>query len=386
MPESTRTIIDELLTGAVDQLDLPAELQALAERIYEDIGLYLSDNLAGRQEWAFYPQGSARIGTGVPPDGSDEWDIDAVAEVDMDKESITQSQLKKLVGDALTRYAHDRADDARLAPAGIESGRRCWTLLYDGPFHVDVLPAVPNHDAPPTGIWLGDRALLRWQPSNPKAYADWFVTRMGQEFVNRRVELAKAASVEVDEIPSWRVKTTLQRAVQVLKLHRNSFFADNLDDRVPSCVITTLAALAYGGQTSLADALLAAAEDMPRHIHVDGETWMVSNPVQPGDNLADRWSTNREALRQFMPWLSDLAKTLEAARSTETGMDSVVAALSTRFDRSVLNRSMKQLATRETAARRAGELAVEGSGALVAGSQGAAAKRAQVRDHTFHGS
>jgi hypothetical protein len=203
---------------------------------------------------------------------------------------------------------------------------------------------------------------------------------MQQEFIERRTQLAKAASVSIDDITSWKVKTTLQRNVQILKLHRNSFFAHDLDSRPPSCVVTTLAALAYRGESALADAVLAAATDMPGYIHTDGKLWIVENPAQPGDNLADRWSAQPGALARFKPWLDDLAVTIEAARSTTAGMPAVAAALSTRFDATLVTKSMQRFAERQKSRADAGALVVTGGGTLATAARGAS-----VRPHTFHG-
>jgi hypothetical protein len=203
---------------------------------------------------------------------------------------------------------------------------------------------------------------------------------MEREFLEQRTALAKDAQVSVDDIPAWRVKTTLQRAVQVLKLHRNSFFAADADNRPPSCVVTTLAGMAYDGESSLTGALLALADAMPHFIERDGDVWVLENPAQKGDNLADRWSEQPEALGRFVPWLEDLQRTLDEARHIRTGMQSVVDTLATRFDRSLVEKSMQHHAADQARRRDAEGLFVTGSGALTATARGAA-----VRPHTFHG-
>jgi hypothetical protein len=333
--------VAQILTGTAAQLDIPAGLLQLADDIYADLSGYLTRALPGDNDWQFYPQGSAAIGTGVMPQGNDEWDIDAVAEVAIGKEDITQSDLKNAVGQALQDYATEKADDPRLGPTGIEPGRRCWTLSYRHPFHVDVLPAIPNRDkdAPPTGIWLADRDMFRWQPGNPRGYAEWFMSRMYAQFVDERAQIAKAASVTIDDIPAWQVKTTLQREVQILKLHRNAFFASELDKRPPSCVITTLCGLSYAGETSLLEALMNAAEQMPRHLTRTLTGVVLENPAQPGDDLADRWSSTPGAVRRLTPWLDDLRETLDQASGNRGGSDSIVKSLSGRFDESLLQKA-----------------------------------------------
>lgn len=341
----TTDFASEVLAGAADQIDVPEHLLELADDIYRDIGGYLSDTLPGDRDWQFYPQGSARIGTSVYPTGTDEWDVDTVAQIDLAKEETTQAELKQAVGTALASYVRDRADDPRLGPTGVDPGRRCWTLTYTHPFHVDVLPAVPNfdEDASPDGIWLADRDLVRWQPSNPKGYANWFTGQMYSEFAERRAQIAKAASVSVDEIPTWRVKTTLQRAVQIVKLHRNAFFADDLDNRPPSCVITTLTGLSYDGERTVIEALMNAAQLMPRYLIRDGGAIVLENPAQPGDNLADRWSQNPFAVSRFQPWLDDLQRTLDAASRAPSDTDRLVASLASRFDEGLIRKAASRV-------------------------------------------
>jgi hypothetical protein len=341
----TADFASEVLADAADQIDVPAHLLELADEIYRDIGGYLSAILPGERDWQFYPQGSARIGTSVYPTGDDEWDVDTVAEVDVAKEDTTQAELKATVGTALRNYVRDRADDPRLGPTGVEPGRRCWTLTYGHPFHVDVLPAVPNFDdeAPTGGIWLADRDLLRWQPSNPAGYADWFISRMYSEFAERRAQIAKAASVSIDEIPTWRVKTTLQRAVQIVKLHRNAFFAGDLNNRPPSCVITTLTGLSYNGERTVVEALMNTAQLMPGRLIRSGGKIELENPAQPGDNLADRWSQSPLALARFQPWLDDLQRTLDAATRVPSDTDRLVASLASRFDEGLIRKAASRV-------------------------------------------
>ena len=47
----------------------------------------------------------------------------------------------------------------RDGPKSCRPRRRCWTLGYpDHGFHLDVLPAIPDAELPPTGILLTDAA------------------------------------------------------------------------------------------------------------------------------------------------------------------------------------------------------------------------------------
>ena len=378
MADTAEELISELLLGTLEQVDLPPELQAGADAAYEDVGLWMSDNL-DEGDWHVYPQGSMRLGTVVRPSDDDEYDIDAVAKWGVDKETISQDELKGVVGRALADYVEARSGDGKLAPTGCDESRRCWTLTFNGPLHMDILPAIPDRKATPTGILLPDRDLFRWQFSDPIAYSNWFYDRMAEQVLEEKRALAKSAQVEVDDIPDWRVRTTLQRVVQVLKLHRNHYFAENTDFRPPSIIVTTLAAHTYRSGNRLYEAVMEAVASMPGFIDRDGSRYILTNPVQQQENFADMWGDDTHHAGMFFKWLNDLERTLEESRATTSGLDKVVDRLGSRFGEAPMRKSAQRLAASRTTARTAGRLAVTGTGAL--GAFGSV----KVRDHTFHG-
>lgn len=377
MTDTPEEIVTELLTGAVGALDIPAELQAMAEAAYSDVGDWLKANLP-EGDWHVYPQGSMRLGTVVRPTPNDEYDIDAVATLHVSKDAIGKQELKDTIGDAVQRYVK-AVQGTEGAPTGVKKGGRCWTLLYER-FHMDILPAIPNEDAKPTGIWITDRDLFRWQPSNPIAFADWFYKRMGDQFLTERATLAKQAEVEVDDVPAWRVRTTLQRVVQVLKVHRNMYFADELYERPPSIIVTTLAAHAYSGDEPLFEAVMDVAANMHRYVKTDNGQAVVCNPVHLTENFADRWGADPVRVRKFHDWLTDLQETLDDARHTRGGLHDVAARLEKRFGNAAIQKSMTAYGTRRTDARIADRLKVTTTGAL-----GVATDGTRAPDHTFHG-
>jgi hypothetical protein len=59
--------------------------------------------------------------------------------------------------------------------------------------------------------------------------------------------------------------------VRVMKWHCAIHFADDLDDRSPSILITTLAAHAYTGGTGLFTVTVNAVAGMPQHITQVGD-------------------------------------------------------------------------------------------------------------------
>jgi hypothetical protein len=100
--------------------------------------------------------------------------------------------------------------------------------------------------------------------AHPIRYAEWFKDRMRVILREKIAALAKSRGADIAEVPEWQVKTPLQRAVQVLKRHRDVAFASDESLRPVSIIITTLAAQAYKNQTDLVDALISIVEEMPR--------------------------------------------------------------------------------------------------------------------------
>src|SRR4051794_12870143 len=294
-------MLDRLVGEAIASLDIPDTVFERAVTRYEAAAAWL------RHRWIMsgvsgeiYPQGSFRLGTVVRPIHADgEYDMDLVCRRDLRKESITQALLKGEVGRDLGLYV---ASGPEGSPT-LDEGKRCWTLDYPAePFHMDFLPSIPDLDAPPDSLLITDRELRLWQHSNPVGFSQWFYAVMAHELRESRVILAKQMQVDVEEVPEWKVKTTLQRAVQALKRHRDLYFAER--DHCPaSIIITTLAGRAYRGGGDLYEVIVAISAEMADYVDLrDGVLW-VENPVQPKENFADRWRAEPKRAEAFFEWI-----------------------------------------------------------------------------------
>ena len=292
--------------------------------------------------------------------------------------AITQVRLKAETGDVLVRYRLARANDSD-GPISCKDRKRCWTLSYRAPFHLDVLPAIPNPTALPSGILLTDKTLRQWQYSDPVAYANWFRQRMSRELIAKRLRLAEAQRVPPEQIPRESVKTTLQRVVQILKVHRNRYFAEDLDRRPASILITTLAAHAYRGERELDEAVLETAKAMPNHIDYDGERWLVPNPVELRENFADKWTERPELAVAFYGWLDRLQDDLREARESE-GLDRTVVRLSESFGAGPIEKAAERLGGRYLDERQRGRLRFGVSTGILSG-----AGELPVKPHSFYG-
>lgn len=180
-------------------------------------------------------------------------------------------------------YLHE---DFHEAP-NLESGRRCWTLDYSGQFHMDILLSIPDDEGrekegneSEKKILITDKNIREWQHCNPKGYANWFCNQMKVQFQEKRAVLARAKlraqgnlvlneemiKEAAEEVPCYKVKTPLQRSIQILKRHRDFYFREDPDNRPFSIILTTLAAKSYGNEDNLVDALLKLVRGMPEHI------------------------------------------------------------------------------------------------------------------------
>jgi len=319
-----RARLASVLETTADALDIPDHVYEDAILKYEDVGEHLAAEDSDLRDYKpqVYVQGSFRLGTVVQPYGrGGEYDIDLVCQLQIKKESITQKDLKAKVGARL----RSRADLARI----LESSRRCWVLEYpaqDGMpgFHMDVLPSIPNEERQPTGILLTDTELTRWQKSNPVAYAEWFKKRMDIIFRARKAILAESMRASIEDVPDWRIKTPLQRCVQILKRHRDIYFEKKPDVKPASIILTTLAAHSYQNEEDIFDALSGVTKRMPAFIENRNGMWWVQNPVDDGENFTDKWKEYPERRIEFMAWLQKLSQdfaNLSRAATVDDGLN-----------------------------------------------------------------
>jgi len=371
--------LDMLLGAAIGALDIPDAAVAAAEARYHELGEFLGGYWAdSRADGLVYPQGSMRLGTVTSLiHRNDEYDLDIVCRRDLLEESITQAQLKADVGHGLGLFVKSEpVGDPELD----DEGQRCWALAYPGQsFHLDVLPALPDPEKTPNGIILTDNELRHWQYSSPVDYANWFHGVMRTEWLQRAVKYAESNKIQIDDVPHWRIKTTLQRTVQALKRHRDIFFTHDLHDRTASIIITTLAAMAYAPGGTLFEILEHVTSKMPTLVQRDNGIYSVCNPVQHRENFADRWQKHPERAERFFQWMEQ-AHSDFAAIGAERGIDRILAKTATAFGIGPAQRAEEAIGTGLRDSRQSGRLGVTtASATLVSGAS------RPVRQHNFHG-
>jgi hypothetical protein len=372
--------LDELLGIGISQLDITPAERSLAVARYRDVARSLAEHWdTDPHDGLVYPQGSMRLGTvtrNIHQD--DEIDIDLVALRDQPKESTTQAELKADTGVGLQKFVLGQLEGA----PDLEEGKRCWTLNYPG-FHLDVLPALPNLPADSeSAIIITDKEVLRWLFSNPIAYADWFHNVMAKEIEDRLKVIAKR--MDIAQVPDWQVKTTLQRTVQALKRHRDIYFTDQLDQRPASVIITTLAAHAYRGGGDLYQVLDDITDRMPGFVERDGGRYVVANPVEPGENFADRWNGKPERAAAFFRWIEQAKADFDGLSRLGGGLDTVIRKMADVFGDGPAQDAGRGLSRGVVETRRLGQLGYGVGTGILAGAAGTGIRRV-TRDHDFHG-
>ena len=126
----------------------------------------------------------------------------------------------------------------------------------------------------------------------------------------RRLDLVqRRAYATVDDVPAYQLKTPLQRAIQLLKRHRDVMFADNPEVAPISMILTNLSGQAYNGETDVYLAVRGILNRMLDFVHQDGP--FVPNPTHPAEDYADKWSTDPRLEHNFRLWHAQASRDFE---------------------------------------------------------------------------
>lgn len=408
--EKQRQEFGDILSELGRTLDITRAQYEEAVKKYQAVGNWLGkeDSELHPYEVDILPQGSFRLGTMIRPiNDEDELDIDLVCRLKSKPMRWTQFHLKQAVGNRLKA----NGDYKRMLD---EEGRRCWTLNYADKtgFHMDILPAIISHgyrdvlenamskasfglgypDFDKLAIRMTDNEIFshytesnveNWPKSNPFGYSIWFYDRAKVEIMEKRSRMALSAAIE--PVPAYqKEKLPLQRAVQILKRHRDMMFEGGDEDKPISIIITTLASRAYNKETNVLDALFRVVFNVESYIE---EKWSdehqryikwIANPVNPEENFADKWPDHPKREDNFYQWLE---KVKEDVRNLvgQKGIIQVKAALAGPFGERIAEQTLSNYSKNMARKRERGELKMQyGSGLL--GSVGTT-----VDKHTFFG-
>lgn len=301
MNDNTR--IDMVLRQIAKELDITDEKYENAVASYNAVGTYLSNNINVQVD--IFPQGSFRLGTVIKPlSDEDDYDIDLVCKVN--KYFSNPKDLKNEVGQAL------KSND-RYSKMLQEEGKRCWTLKYadEAQYHMDILPAIEDitYDKDKKlKITNKDEIsnIYTFTTTNPEAYFEWFNEKQKEEKRRLVESFAVQNNKNIEEVPDYKVKTTLQVALQILKRYRDKKFENNLENKPISIILTTIMAQIYTGENNVYELIKKFSNNYYKYIKIkDGIEW-VENPVNSEENFADKWQIHPERKEAFKFFVSEL--------------------------------------------------------------------------------
>lgn len=374
---SPTTELDDLLDRVGRKLQLSQTAYEQAVDRYGSITRWLSADGSPLAKYNpdIYPQGSLHIGTTVKPRGRDEFDLDLVCEFQADPNAFPDPiELLDLV--------EGRLNDNDLYRGKVKRMNRCIRLVYANEFHMDILPACPSASACLYGehcVVVPDCDADGWKPSNPKGYALWY------EDAARRAVVVFRKSVEpVPEQQAYEELATLNRAVQLIKRHRDIFFEGAPKGRAPiSIVLTTLAAQNYRGHPSVTEAMSVILNGIVGMIpDLAAGRLKVPNPTNPAEDLSEKWDGDPEAYLAFVSWVRGF-RDRWGELTRQRGLPNVRAVLEKMFGERVAKEVVEDHLKSLDGPRQSGGLGVErGTGIIVPAASPSATV---IPRNTFYG-
>lgn len=301
--------LNMIFNSLADGLNITATMLDKAETAYGALGDHIRKC---NQEWdvSVYPQGSFQLGTVIKPlNDEEQYDVDLVVMVKTpkyDAESLRNEVMQIL-------ESHGRYEGK------IENKKPCIRIQYadSSQFHMDIASAQDIENGEDTSINIarfdGDHNYF-YEISNPKGYIDWFKETMQfEELRKSQRALYEQCQTEVEELELSKMRTPLQKAIQILKRHRDIFFSkkENSDDRPSSIIITTLCAMAYEDTYGTFEkenvylTIVNMLRKFPSYIKSNAEgDYYLENPSNPKENFLKKWKENLNLVNAFNEWIT----------------------------------------------------------------------------------
>lgn len=331
----------------ISQLDISPTMYQNAVAKYKSITEYLENNGIKAD---MYPQGSFALGTVVRPNAKDPnaaYDLDFICQLRNTRDDLTAAELHKKVEDILT--------DSDLYGGKLTIYDKCFTIEYADVggigFSIDVVSAADENEKNKTRLRsksknpsLIDTAIAipkliekdyNWITNNPKGYCKWFeninvpfqaASRM--QYRQMLFENNRSVYASVEEIPEELNRSAMQRVIQILKYHRDMYYSkfENGDNIKPiSAIINTIVThisssvpasmsafdllnyvlsefATYAGRQTLTEERFAELYQGKNAIGRKNGKWIIENPANPEDNLADQWNQNASIPKYFFMW------------------------------------------------------------------------------------
>lgn len=333
----------------IKNLDISPTMYQNAIEKYNHLTTYLEQH---GYAVTMYPQGSFALGTVVRPihKGDDaSYDLDFIYQVSSPKKSTTPKELRDEV-EAVLRDSH-LYDDRLIV------NDECFTIEYADiggiGFSIDIVPATAEDEGKivqlksesphpeliddSIAIPKSENSRYSWLTNNPKGYKNWFTRINGPYAALNRDEVRKTIFAQntslynsVEDVPSDLERSPVQRVIQILKYHRNVYYSKlpgGKDLKPISAIIGTLVTQiaekqsptmgtfdllqcvlselrVYSEQLTSDQSVFKQAHPGKTLLTREGRNWVLRNPANPEDNLADSWNKNPRIASTFFKWLA----------------------------------------------------------------------------------
>lgn len=339
----------------ISNLDIPPTLYKNAVEKYKNIATYIKNK---GLDVDIYPQGSFALGTVVRPyslDDSAAYDLDFICQVsNTTRDDMSAKELRELIKNTL--------NESELYGGKLEVCGECFTIKYANingfSFSIDIVPAIDESDY--NKLMLKQKAInpllldtaiaipraisqekYDWLTNNPKGYKEWFTDindrylKLSRDYYRQQYyEAHKSVFASIEDIPLELERSALQRVIQILKYHRNVFYSRYYEGEkykpisaIINTIVTEIAKYAnptmtvyellryvinefytYSLQLTMTESHFAEKFINKAVIAKKEERWIIRNPANPDDNLADSWSNKTAEV--FFEWTKNLKSDL----------------------------------------------------------------------------
>lgn len=307
---------EDILARIAQKLELDSTRREKMEQSYKAVSDWLDkdEGFFKGKNIDIYPHGSVRTYTTVKPLNDDDFDLDIVLHLHHHFSGFTPVQIYN----ELIRRLKENENYARMFVAK----NRCARLNYTGNFHMDILPGCIISFDNTNQLYVPDKKLSDWTPTNPKDFSIWFLDRANnvvepvlENFFNKAFAKDLMLKAEIETLPSEKYyeKKPLQRAVQLIKRSRDIYFENIPEYKTSSIILTTLAGTLYSGEASI----YSTIDNILSKIYLKLENSFrlkVLNPVMPTEDFSEKWDYDSKLYEYFKLFIKDMYKNWQALK------------------------------------------------------------------------
>jgi hypothetical protein len=307
---------DKLLNERANALTLSRTQLERVNGTCREIASWFREGRFGGDSLSIYMQGSIRLRTSITPKRGGGFDADMVVELGPPEAwSSSPSATFEAIGSHLKGLPN--------YDGLIQRKRRCWALVYDSQYHVDITPAIKDTAKGKSSILVFDEPTKSWRSSDPLGFAAWFHRQASLAFrASESAEPGARADFCVDPLTAddWLDRShhnqPLAQTVQLLKRCRDLYFEPA--EAPNSMVLTTLAGKFCAGEQTVSESLCQVVQRMTRYFSEGDRPWEIVNPTNDTEVLSENWVINATARQSFLTFIKDTQALLSRAASANT--------------------------------------------------------------------